>query len=115
MTTGKTSTSTVAPIAHKGFKHLNKRITLLGFSPILGAILALIAIFLVVFSAAFKTVPLLLATSLYLPIYVYVVKKQIKSVKENRLDIFDRIFIGSKLVSYQDDTKVLHQIVKNED
>lgn len=102
------------PISHKGFKHLNKRITVLGFSPVLGAILVLIALFLLVFSAAFKTLPLLLVTLLYLLTYGYVVRKQLKGVKENRLDIFDRVLIQSKLIRYHDDTEVLNQIVNDE-
>lgn len=101
------------PISHKGFKHLNKGITVLGFSPILGTILMLIALFLLVFSAAFKTIPVLFVSSIYLPVYVYAVSKQLKSVKENRMDIFDNMLIQSKLIRYQDNTRILNQIVND--
>lgn len=102
----------IKPISHKGFKHLNKRITILGYPPLVGGLLLVLAIMLPVFSFAFKSPIFMGITAMYLTVLMLYTKKNMRRVKEKKLEMIDVIFIAPKLRAFNDPEGVINQILK---
>ncbi len=101
------------PISHKSFKNLNKRVTIIGYPPLIGGLLFVVAIFLPVMSLSLKVLELMILAALYLAIFIPFTIKQVKNVKERKLDVFDLLIASNKLKkNYQDNSRILNLIRK---
>lgn len=105
----------VKPITHYAFSHLNKRVTVLGYPPVLGGLLLVAAIMLIVLSIAFRSKAMGIIAIIFLPSFIMYTKKNMKALKENRLEISTLFFFNSKRKIYVDHENVINQILKKND
>lgn len=109
------SDKTAKPISHNAFPHLNKRVTVLGYPPVLGALLLATAVLMPVSSFSFKSAPMGLVSFLYLLVFVLYTLKNMKNIKENRLDVITLIFFEGKRQTYVDSGSIINNIKKRKD
>lgn len=106
---------TVKPNTHFAFSHLNKRVTVLGYPPVLGGLLLVASIMLIIFSVAFRSKIMGVVAIIFLPGFIMYTKKNMKAVKENRLEVSSLFFFESKRKVYADQDNVINQIMKKND
>lgn len=113
-TTGLTERPVTRPTAHYAFRHLNKRVTVLGYPPILGGFLVVAALMLTILSIAFKSKVLIVLACIYVPAFSLYTRKNMKGIKENKLDLMTLFFFSSKRTVYHDKESYLNKIFRNE-
>lgn len=102
----------INPIAWLAFRDLNKRVTVLGYPPLLGAILLALALMLITFSMAYKAIGLIFLATLYIPLFIAYTVKNRKNIKENRLSISSLLFLQHRRDIYYDTNSIINQIIQ---
>lgn len=105
----------VKPNTHFAFSHLNKRVTVLGYPPVLGGLLLIASIMILIFSIAFRSKVIGTFAVVFLPGFIWYTKKNMKAVKENRLEVSSLFFFESKRKMYADSENIINQIMKKND
>jgi hypothetical protein len=105
----------VKPIVHYAFSHLNKRVTVLGYPPVLGGLFLIASIMLLIFSIAFRSTLMGVFAVIFLPIFIMYTRKNMKAIKENRLEISTLYFFETKRKIYVDQDNVINQILNKND
>lgn len=103
-------TEPTKPIRYTAFTHLNKRVTILGYPPVLGALFLVVAIMLVIFSVAFRSKAIGCFAVIYIPLFVWYTHKNLKAVKENRLELASLFFYETKRKIYIDTDNIINKI-----
>mgnify|MGYP000268268690 CR=1 FL=1 len=86
---------------------------MLGYPPLIGGMTGAVALTLPIMGFSLKTPSLMILSVIYLLIYVPLTIKQVKSVKEKKIDVFDSLIAQSKLKkNYSDETNIL-EIIKS--
>ncbi|PZU20123.1 MAG: hypothetical protein DI589_18690 [Shinella sp.] len=70
---------------------------------------------LLIFSIAFRSKLLGIVTVIFLPGFIMYTKKNLKAIKENKLEISTLYFFNSKRKIYVDQANVINQILKKND